>query len=206
MRSQNWFHTARPLPPLNITCLGSEEGVMQDARFESGLDNSPMYDSGNWNPSAAQFSDNKMQLYDVGMASMHTMDCFALAELAAAIGRADDAAILRQRGTAMKTLIDDHLWDDTLGIYTNRFPEAHGLSGNFSPRVSPTSFYAMQTAAPSAARVTRMLNGWLFNKQHFCVAQSGDMAGNDESCFWGLPSIDRSDVAFKKLGYWRGCE
>eukprot|EP01047_Picozoa_sp_COSAG01_P130548 COSAG01_NODE_60150_length_296_cov_0.786802_2_plen_49_part_01 len=49
---------------------------MQDARFESGLDNSPMYDGGNWNPSAAQFSDNKMQLYDVGMASMHTMDCF----------------------------------------------------------------------------------------------------------------------------------
>jgi len=39
-----WFHQERRLPPLNITCLGSAEGVMQDARFESGLDNSPMYD------------------------------------------------------------------------------------------------------------------------------------------------------------------
>ena len=37
----NWFHRAQRLSPLNITLLGSEEGVMQDARFESGLDNSP---------------------------------------------------------------------------------------------------------------------------------------------------------------------
>ena len=34
----NWFHNNRRLTPLNLTCLGSEEGVMQDARFESGLE------------------------------------------------------------------------------------------------------------------------------------------------------------------------
>ena len=118
-----WFHEERRLPPLNLTCLGSEEGVMQDARFESGLDNSPsalppptapvpcasqprlltrartraVYDDGDercidsptggrvcgaWNCSRAKggkescgsFRDDKMQLYDVGMASMHAMD------------------------------------------------------------------------------------------------------------------------------------
>jgi len=35
----NFFIKSRTLGPLNITALGSEEGQMQDARFESGLDN-----------------------------------------------------------------------------------------------------------------------------------------------------------------------
>jgi hypothetical protein len=52
---------------------------MQGARYESGLDNSPMYD-GDF------FADGLMQLYDVGMASMHTMDTAALAKLATVIG------------------------------------------------------------------------------------------------------------------------
>ena len=30
------------------------------------------------------------------------------------------------------------------------------------------------------------------------------MKGNQESCYWGLPSIEASDPAFQKLGYWRG--
>jgi len=34
-----------------------------------------------------------MQLYDVGMASMHTMDTEALYQLAVAIGRTDEAAV-----------------------------------------------------------------------------------------------------------------
>eukprot|EP00966_Prymnesium_polylepis_P252879 5845805-Prymnesium_polylepis.1 len=36
----NWFHENRRLPPLNITALGGDD--MQAARYESGLDNSPM--------------------------------------------------------------------------------------------------------------------------------------------------------------------
>ena len=59
---------------------------MQAARWESGLDNSPMYDD--W---PNDFADGKMQLYDVGMASMHTMDSDALAMLAIAIGRTEAA-------------------------------------------------------------------------------------------------------------------
>ena len=30
------------------------------------------------------------------------------------------------------------------------------------------------------------------------------MQGNDDACYYGLPSIERSDAAFKGLGYWRG--
>ena len=50
---------------------------MQEGRWESGLDNSPMYDA--W---AGDFADGKMQLYDTGMAAMHVMDTRAWASYA----------------------------------------------------------------------------------------------------------------------------
>lgn len=46
----DWFVRKRLHPPLNLVALGSyndqtaQAGNMQGARFESGLDNSPMYD------------------------------------------------------------------------------------------------------------------------------------------------------------------
>lgn len=51
---QDWFVAERMLGPLGIVSLGSDTidgyvdaaaGQMQGARFESGLDNSPMWDS-----------------------------------------------------------------------------------------------------------------------------------------------------------------
>ena len=45
----DWFLRKRLKPPLNLVALGTyndqthSSGNMQDARFESGLDNSPMY-------------------------------------------------------------------------------------------------------------------------------------------------------------------
>lgn len=36
----DWFHESRRLAPLNLTALGGDD--MQAARYESGLDNSPM--------------------------------------------------------------------------------------------------------------------------------------------------------------------
>jgi len=50
-----------------------------------------MYDQSNWPKGARSFADDKMQLYDIGMASMHAMDCFALAEL----GRASKLILMR---------------------------------------------------------------------------------------------------------------
>ena len=189
-----WFERERKLPPLGITCLGSAEGSLQDARYESGLDDSPMYDA-----PPVTFANDKMQLYDVGMASMHAMDSAALAELAAAVGRDADAAKLRAAAASQRALIEAHLWDDASGIYVNK-----NATGSFVRRISPTSFYALQTGGPSDARADTMVRTWLLSPEHFCVAPDGDFAGNSPDCWWGLPSIARSDVAFPKLGYWRG--
>ena len=103
--------------------------------------------------------------------------------------------MLRQRAETMAALIEAHLWDESSGIYVNRQP-----NGRFNRHIAPTSFYAMQTNASSAERVDTMMSGWMMNKEHFCVSPTGDMAGNDDACYWGLPSIERSDPAFPKLG------
>ena len=49
-----------------------------------------------------------------------------------------------------------------------------------------------------------MVTNWLLSPEHFCVAPNGDFAGNHDDCYWGLPSIQKSDPAFPPLGYWRG--
>ena len=77
-------------------------------------------------------------------------------------------------------------------------------NGSFYPHISPTSFYALQAKAATDEQATRMAEGWLMNKTRFCIARSGDYAGLDDTCYWGLPSIEANDPAYPALGYWRG--
>ena len=139
-----------------------------------------------------------MQLYDVGMSSMLVQEAYSLAHLADAIGR-PEAAMLRERGDAMSALISDYLWDEQGQIFTNKF-----VNNSFYRRISPTSFYALQTLAANDSQATLMMEKWLQSPDHFCIAKEGDFAGNNDSCYWGLPSIQAADPAYPPLGYWRG--
>ena len=130
---------------------------------------------------------------------MVSQEAYALAELGKAIGRTDDAKMLTARGDHFRDLIRKHLWDAEMDIYANKF-----VNGTFSDRISPTSFYAMQTGAPTDAQALAMVQGWLTNSSRFCVSPSGNFDGNTHECYWGLPSIQATDPAFPLLGYWRG--
>ena len=156
-----------------------------------------MYDGEFWSN-----ADSLMQLYDVGMSSMFTMEAAALAELADAIGR-PEGPMLRKRAESMRVLIAAHLWDETGRIFTNKFS-----NGSFYRRISPTSFYALLANASTNAQAELMMTHWMMNRTRFCVTPNGDMAGNDpHRCYWGLPSISADDSAFGKTGndgYWRG--
>lgn len=125
------------------------------------------------------------------------MDSLALAQLARAIGRTAEANTLQQRAQTMMALIEDHLWDEASGIYVNKMPD-----GRWNHRISPTSFYAMQTNGSTSTRVERMIRGWLMNSSHFAITPKGDHVGNSDANWWGLPSIEQQDPAFKSLGYW----
>lgn len=178
-----WFFRRRRDAPLGLIVLGSDAIAdttdspnMQAARYESGLDNSAMYD-GDFFSFNETLQSGHMHLYDVGMASMLAMELQALADLAATAftpPRTEQHAAITAQLTALQGLIQQHLWNEELGIYVNKFSaeytgrcNASGIvngtncSGfacckdGFYNRISPTSFYPMQ-AGPRG----RAVGGW----------------------------------------------
>lgn len=197
---------------------------MQAARYESGLDNSPMYD-GEFFSFNTTLQAGHMHLYYVGMASMLAMELKALANLSLVAfdpPRTERHAMITKQLTELQALIQQHHWNDELGIFANKFSaeltgkcNASGIvSGNCSGfacckdgwynRISPTSFYPMQSGIATDQQAITMVEKWLTPKDKFCIAPEGNSAGNDPSCHWGLPSISAGDPAFLPLGYWRG--
>jgi len=207
----DWLLQQRTLGPLGLVSLGSNKidgygdnapNTMQGARFESGLDNSPMYDGDFFDKTVWQdgsYAVGQMQMYDVGMASMFVADAEALSQLAIALNRTSEAKMLSARAQKQRALISKHLWDEQGGIFTNLF-----WNNSFYRRISPTSFYALMARAATDEQAESMINNWLLSPDHFCVSPTGDFSGNHDDCYWGLPSIQRADPAFPHLGYWRG--
>ena len=136
---------------LGLIALGSEyvpgfslysPNTMQGARFESGLDNSPMYD-GDYFDSA---QTHQMLAADVGISSLFVAECETLAALARAVNRSGDADALEERAASVRALIASRLWDEAAGAFKNYITANNTLSA----RVSPTSFYALAAGAASA--------------------------------------------------------
>lgn len=148
--------------------------------MESALDNSPMYDDVPYNPDTRRY-----ELANVGLNSLYVADCQALAELAEAMGR-PEADELRRRGDHF-TMQLQTLWDDDAGIFRNRRTD----TGEFSPHLSPTSFYPLLGKVASDAQASRMINEHLLNPTEFW----GE---------WVIPSIARNDPAYPEQHYWRG--
>ncbi len=162
--------------------LGQREGgTLKDAILESGLDNSPMYDHASFDPDA-----EAMQMADAGLNGLYVMDCRALAEIAATLGRSQEETELRGRAGRFAEALEE-LWDEGAGIYLNR----HTDTGKASPYLSPTNFYPLCGGVPSQARAGRMVNEHLLNPDEFW----GE---------WALPSISRKDAGFEDQAYWRG--
>ena len=156
-------------------------GTLQAAKYESGLDNSPMYDDA---PFDAQ--SHQMHLADVGLMSLYVADCDALAEIAEALGKPAEGQELRSRGERYRIALRT-LWDAQAGIFLNKNLD----TGRLSPRISPTNFYPKLAKAATPAQASRMVKEHLLNPAEFW----GD---------WVIPSIARSDPAFRDQEYWRG--
>ena len=166
----------RPLNPDD-----SSVGTLQAAKFESGLDNSPMYDDA---PFDAQ--THQMHLADVGLLSLYVADCDALAEIAQVLGKTAEQQELKGRAEHYRAALRT-LWNDKAGIFMNKNLD----TGRFSPRLSPTNFYPLLAKAATAQQADRMVKEHLLNPREFW----GE---------WVIPSIARSDPAFPDQEYWRG--
>ena len=173
--------------------LHFETHTLRAAMYESGLDNSPMYDEAVYNPAT-----NTMELADVGLNALYALDAWALSEIAAEIGNDEDARQLHEEFVDLAERINRNLWNEETGIYQNR-----AWDGSFSPHLSPTNFYPLIAGIVPPERAERMVREHLLNEREF----------------WGefvLPSISRADSGYRQKeilregvsevmnDYWRG--
>ena len=153
----------------------------QGAAYESGLDNSPMYDDIPFDPET-----NLLKLADAGLMGLYIADCDALSDIARVLGKTGEAKELSDRAAHFRKSIQ-RLWDDETGIYVNRRTD----TDEFSHRLSPTNFYPLLGKAASSEQAERIINEHFYNPDEFW--------GN-----WIMPSIARNDPAYPDQDYWRG--
>ncbi|HEX4319675.1 MAG TPA: trehalase family glycosidase [Acidobacteriaceae bacterium] len=156
-------------------------GTRAGAILESGLDNSPMYDDTTYNSQT-----HVLEFADVGLMSMYIADCEALAKIADALQKTDDARELHERSDRYSKKLAT-LWSDEHGIFLNK--DLH--TGQFSTRLSPTNFYPLLAHAATQAQAEAMVEKHLKNPKEFW----GE---------WVIPAIARDDKAFTDQNYWRG--
>ena len=161
----------------------AEPGVrtVKTAGYESGMDDSPMYEGVPFNA-----DKNTLELQDVGLTSLYLADCRALAELARLLGRAEEADELDARAERFERALD-RLWVEERGYYLNYRTDLDA----FSERRSPTLFYPLLAGAASPGRARRLVEEHLRNPEEFW----GD---------WIIPSTTRDDPSFPRQRYWKG--
>lgn len=159
----------------------SSRGKRQGAIYESGLDNSPMYD-------AATFDEktHRLLMADVGLMSEYAADCDALAEIAAALGKTSEEKELRERAKFYRRALGT-LWDEKTGMFLNK--DLH--TGELNTRTSPTNFYPLLARAATPEQAHRMIREHLLNTDEFWGK-------------WVIPATPRNDPAFTDQNYWRG--
>jgi len=156
-------------------------GMLQGAKYESGIDNGPPFDGAYFNPATHQ-----MEFADVGLMGLYIADSNALAEIAEILGKEHDVQLLRETAAKYQKSLAT-LWDAHAGIFLNK--DLH--TGESSYRLSPTNFYPLLAKAATPEQADAMITKHLMNPDEF----------------WGervLPAIARNDPAFKDQDYWRG--
>jgi hypothetical protein len=168
-----------PTNPTNLDDHFRETGA--GTIYESGLDNSPMYDGASYDSQL-----HLMEIADVGLMSMYIADCDALAQIADALEKPKEAKELRDRGARYRAKLQT-MWNEEAGIFLNKDLK----TGEFNHRLSPTNFYPLLARAATPEQAHTMIEKHLLNPEEF--------AGQ-----WVIPSIARNDPAFKDQDYWRG--
>lgn len=156
-------------------------GFLQGAKWESGMDDSPMWDHTSYDPHTYT-----MDLDDVGLNSLYALDAECLAKIAQILGKDSDAHQFSAEYARMKQQVQTKLWNPADGIYENRY-----WDGRFSKRLSPTNFYPLFAGIATPEQAEQMVKEHLLNPKEF----------------WGkyvIPTIARDDPAFADQFYWRG--
>jgi putative isomerase len=163
------------------TGTGAFVHTKQAAMDESFMDNAPVFDRAGFDADA-----HTLTMADPGLNCLVSLDAQCLARIAAALGRREEAASLRDSAAALNAKIADLLWDAERQVFAARH-----WSGAFDPSVPVTCFYPLLTGAASEAQAGALIDKWLL----------------DPRKFWGervLPSTAHDDPASADDVYWRG--
>lgn len=172
---------SNPFKPIRSDPREMVQNEFQAAAYESGLDNSPMFDNVPFDTTT-----HLLQQADVGLMGLYIGDCEALGKIAKILAREKEAAELKAREEKYRAKLQT-LWDDAFGLFLNKRLD----TGELSRRISPTNFYALIGKAATQAQAERMINEHFYNPKEFW----GE---------WVLPSIARNDPAYTGRDYWRG--
>ncbi len=157
------------------------QNEFQAAAYESGLDNSPMFDGVPFDTTT-----HLLQQADVGLMGLYIGDCEALGKIATILGREKEAQELKGREEKYRAKLQT-LWDEDFGLFLNKRLD----TGELSRRISPTNFYALIGKAATQQQAERMIAEHFYNPNEFW----GE---------WVLPSISRNDTGYTGRNYWRG--
>ena len=164
----------------STTSVGGR-GHLQAAKWESGMDDSPLWDEAVYDPHTYT-----LNLDSVDLNSLYALDAECLSKIALILGKDDDARKLDADYDRMKQNVRAKLWNENDGIYEDRFWDGH-----FSKHLAPANFYPLLAGIATPAQAKRMIEDHLLNPKEF----------------WGTyvaPSIARSDPAFQGQFYVRG--
>ncbi|MEM8895552.1 MAG: trehalase family glycosidase, partial [Bacteroidota bacterium] len=142
-----------------LTWGGWKGASSQIAAWESGLDNSPMYDD---IPMVETEYASLLNLTDVGLNALYTADCEYLAKIAVELGDKTSAKELNLRQGQFAELTTS-LWNEEEGIYLNKLLQTN----DFSERLSPSLFYPMIASIPSEDQADRLIKEHFKNEDEF---------------------------------------
>ena len=161
--------------------LYDEVNKKQAGMWESGLDNSPMYDE-----AVFDTVSHKLLMADAGLMGMYVWDCKNLSFIAEALGKGKIKNELLARAEKYSKKLAT-LYNKDFGMYLNK----DLVTGEFSYRLSPTLFYPLLAETPTQKQAERIIQDHFYNPEEFW----GE---------WIMPSIARNDPAFEDNEYWRG--
>lgn len=186
-RNQRWWRAARDPGGTGLVSCGTSDtgaalykGTHFGARNETGMDNSATHDEAVFDPVTGTLST-----WDLGLNCAVALDAEMLAKIAAALGRAEEAAEFAALAEAHRGLIRERLWDPEREIFANR-----QRGGGFVTALAPTSFYPLLCGAADDAQTAALLRH-LDDPRTFASPHP-------------IPNATRDHPAYAENTYWRG--
>jgi hypothetical protein len=190
----HWWYPRRDANGDGLIELGSDPNVggigngffdegngKQTGIFESGMDNSPMYDDVVFNTET-----HTLELNDIGQNSLYALDCYCMGIIAGELGKIEDSGIFTREYNRVKDLVQKTMWDAEESMYCNT-----RWDGKKDHVYSPTNFYPIIAGIATAEQAKAMIQKHLLNENEF--------GGK-----YVIPTIGRNQRGFTDQNYWRG--